>query len=826
MKTLHSERFSSKVITLAVQGVLVAMFAVPLSVFAQEEGSEEVTALTQPINSVEIGAESIPKDAAKFGEYNGLDKKGAYLIGNFSMRGGDAYNAYNGGSGTNRWELKGTDLGTTSRELSGNVSDQGKWSFGIDYDELRHNITNSYQTPFQGSMGGNNFILPTSFGSISTTALGPGPITTARGSNILTPVQQAAFNTPDVYSQRDNAKFNAAYTIDQQWDVKFDFSHLKQSGAKLQGVAGDQVNGVTTATVSPAGQTPLVIMMPTNYITDTLNLALNWAGDKGYATASYFGSFFRDDYNSVSFSNPFVKTVAGTAGTTASLQDTISTMPSNSLNQLNLTGGYNFTSATKLVGGLSYGRNTQNDAYSVSGLMAPGFSLSSLDGLIVSTHADVKLTNQASKDLELSASLKYNERDNQTASNAYQFYTINSAATVNQIQTSVNAPMSNSKTQFDLGGDYRIDKNQKINLSYGYEEIKRWCSGVVYPLVTPTTTSTAPVVGNPTGFVPYTATGCAEVPDSKENKIAATYKLKATDALNFNAGYGYADRIADINPLFYNPMQTTGTAAQGAVGSGYEIPGFMAYMDASRKEQILKGGVNWQANEKLSLGFNGRYTFDKYDSTYGVQNGNSWSLNLDATYASNENSSFSAYATTQNKSRDLTNLQSLTATVTNGTTNTALKPVLQVPAGGTWTNKLNENDMTLGLGAKQDGLMGGKLDLTGDLTYSLDKTSYGTQLNYASVDFNGNTCYSAFYMTCGDLPDIKSEMLQLKFTGSYKVDKVSKIKVGYMFQHLISNDYLYNAYQYGSTPTTLLPTNQQAPTYSTNVVSVSFIHTF
>ena len=42
---------------------------------------------------------------------------------------------------------------------------------------------------------------------------------------------------------------------------------------------------------------------------------------------------------------------------------TLSTAPDNQLHQLNLAGGYSFTSATKLVGGLSYGRNTQNESF-------------------------------------------------------------------------------------------------------------------------------------------------------------------------------------------------------------------------------------------------------------------------------------------------------------------------------------------------------------------------------------------------------------------------------------------------------------------------------
>jgi MtrB/PioB family decaheme-associated outer membrane protein len=844
MKTNKNVFVVSK-LTMAVQGALVAMLAMPMGVFADDY---DAATLTHPTNSVEIGAEYVPKDSAKFGEYNGLNKKGVDAVGNFSARGGDAYDAYTGGSGTNRWEIKGTDLGTTSRELSGSVNNQGKWSVGIGYDELRHNTSDTYQTPFQGSVGGNNFTLPSNFGVIGTgtgskptipagspylPAAGKTAFQTAPGSNLLTAAQLAAFNTPDVHNDRDNTKFNASYIYDSNWNVKFDFNHLAQSGAKLQGVGGDQTNGnINGAAAFFAGQTPMVIMTPTNYTTDTFNLALNWAGDKGYATASYYGSIFKDGYNSVSFNNPFYNSTAvintGTLGpfattTTPYGNDAISTMPSNNFNQLNLTGGYSFTSATKLVGGISYARNTQNDSYSQQDSLAVSVPQSSLNGLVVTTHADLKLTNQTTKDLLLSASLKYNQRDNQTASNpnGYSYYTIQQTPILNNTTaaTSVNIPMSNQKTQLDLEGDYRIDKKQKLNLSYGYEQIKRSCNGVTYPQSQP-----SQVAGNAYNYgLPfYTASTCAEVPDSTENKIAVKYMLKTSNDLNFNAGYGYANRNSTINQYFYNPMQVSG-ATSSPYPEGYEVPGFVAYFQSSRTEQVVKAGVNWQANEQWSLGLNGRYTDDAYHATYGVQGGHSGSVNLDATYSKDENSSFSAFATQQYSSRDMTNLQNPAGTVAAAASATALSK----PAGiATWSNNLTENDLTIGLGAKQGGLLGGKLALSGDLTYSLGKTEYGTQFNYAAATTGGFTCSSAYFETCGSLPTIQNEMLKLKLVGSYKLDKTSNIKVGYLYQHLKSTDYMYNGYQYGSTPSSLLPTNQQAPSYTVNVVSASYVHSF
>jgi MtrB/PioB family decaheme-associated outer membrane protein len=422
----------------------------------------------------------------------------------------------------------------------------------------------------------------------------------------------------------------------------------------------------------------------------------------------------------------------------------------------------------------------------------------------------MKLINQTTKDLVLSGGLKYNQRDNRTASSSYQFNTINEAAG-SAVGVSVNAPMSNKKTQLELAGDYRIDKNQKLNLSIEQERIKRWCNNAAANNMQGTLN--IPYNGPWT----YSAATCAQVPDSKENKLAANYKLKVTEDVNVSAGYGYSRRTSTISPSFYNPMQALGG---GAGGEGFEVAGFMAYFQASRKEQLLKGGVNWQANDKLTVTLNGRYTDDKYDATYGVQKGNSWSLNLDSTYSYDDTGSFSAYLTSQNMSRDMTNLQGAAPTVT------ATANVLGIPHGATWTNKLKENDLTIGLGTKKNGLMGGKFELAGDLTYSVGKTGYGTQLNYSAPTTGLLTCSSPQFQTCGDLPDIKNTMLQLKLGGSYKLDKASSIRLGYLYQHLKSTDFYYTPLQYGATPTTMLPTNQQAPSYSVNVVTATYLYNF
>jgi len=147
-------------------------------------------------------------------------------------------------------------------------------------------------------------------------------------------------------------------------------------------------------------------------------------------------------------------------------------------------------------------------------------------------------------------------------------------------------------------------------------------------------------------------------------------------------------------------------------------------------------------------------------------------------------------------------------------------------SGATWTNKMKDRDTTVGLTVKQGGLMGGKLDFVGDFTYSLGKTSYATGLNFFTTTTGGLTCADPTIFTCVALPDIKSTMSQFKLTGNYRIDKTSKVSVGYLYRRLRNDDFYYNGLQTGFTPTSVLPTNQQAPNYNVNVIWASYSYSF
>lgn len=820
----------NNILALAVQSALLVMFALPMIAVAEGSVDEETAALTHPTNSVEVGASNMSRDSAKFGEYNGLDKSGAYGIANINLRGGKAYDD---SDSVMRWQIRAIDLGTTSREVGASASNQGQWSIGVNFDELRHNITDSYQTPYQGSMGGNSFTLPRDFNSIDTTANGDsskygGVVGIKPGT---TNMSTTAFRNVDIHTTRENTSINASYTFDPQWDIKLDVNHLKQTGAKLMAFAtATGISGSSTG-LNILGETISILPNPTNYTTDTVNLALNWTGDKGHLNASYFGSYFRNAYDRVTFETFASSTNNASGAPIAQVRaiQTMSTAPDNDFHQFNFTGGYSFTPKTKLVGGLSYGRNTQNDGFAYdAGMMATTSPRSSLDGVVVTTHADMKLIDQTFKKLALSAGFKYDERDNQTTSNIYSALAVDGS----HPYLYPNTPLSNRKTQYELAADYRLTSDQHIRLAYSRENVQRWCESYAV---------------NST----YTAgTSCVVAAASNDDKLSAIYKLNATEDVKLNVGYTFSDRNTDSNPLARAAMisklgnatltNTTGSSTALGLNAG-DFLGFYPFFDATRRQQMAKAGVDWQVSEKLSMGLNGRYTDDKYyDSTYGVQDGNSWSLNLDTSYNYSQNGSITAYLTKEHRERGMTNLQSIAAITSSGSS-TSYSSMAKVagPTGAgayTWTNNLKDNDVTFGLSAKQGGLLAGKIQLAGDVSYSLGKTGYDTQLNYTDRLTGGYTgtpsagigltCANPLVGECGSVPDITNRLIRIKLNGDYTVNKNSKVNLGYIYQHLNSNDYFYSGYQYGSTPTALMPTNQQSGSYSVNVVSATYIYTF
>jgi len=805
-----------RIVKFRLSALSLAMISAVASMYAYAD-DEEAAALMNPTSTVTVEEIYVSQGSQKFGEYNGLNKQGGYVNGNLNIRGGDAYKG-NAAGGTQRWSVIGTDLGLTDRSASAGYSDQGNWGAQVGYDALQHNLAPGYQTPYQGQMGGNGWTLPSNFGPNGV--LTPYPSATQLGTTTgLTQTQKNAIQNLEVYSTRQNTSFSASKIIDPSLNVTFDFNHLDQSGAKLMGFVSSGLGGTSyqtkngtdgTAAYLNGGEKTSILPNPTNYQTDTVNLALNWQGEKARLTGSYFGSFFRDAYNGVSF-----QTWNNTMPT-----QTMSTAPSNQMQQLNLGGGYDFSSKTKLAGNLSFGRNTQNSTSSVDPYMMNG-NTPAFNGLVNTSHIDLKLTDKTIQDLSLAGGYKFDQRNNLTQSNIYNFnqiaqyssngngtgYTPFTNAGGQTSAFSPNTPLSIRNSQIDLGGEYKVTKDQKASFNYTNLQTARWCNQYAVGSTGTPPAGTAYYYNFPAGA------DCVTANYSRSNVANVGYKIKASDTFDVKLNYIYDIRKTTYNQNAITAVDVSGTSGKNVnnvpVNQGFlpgqnggDYIGYQPFFEASRNQQVMKLRANWHADEKTTLGLTGKYTSATYpNSTYGVQNSNGWNLSLDAAYQYAEEGIVTAYAVQQNGQRNLMNYTS------TGT--------------GTWMNSLEQHDTTLGMGVNHGGLFSGKLNLKGDVTYSLGQSFYNT-----SPGSNTSSSYTYANGSYGAPPAIRNDLVAIKLGGIYQIDKRSKVGLQYMYQRLLSTDYYYNGLQTGYTPSSVMPTNQNSGSYNVNVITVGYNYSF
>ena len=117
--------------------------------------AQTVQEATTPTSTVEVGAGVTTDGSYKAGEYNGLQNKGLFGIGQLDFRGGGAFDSDN----AMRWRIKGSDLGLDTRSINAEFGKQGTYRVFGGYDELRRNRSDTYQTPYNGA-GTNVLTLP------------------------------------------------------------------------------------------------------------------------------------------------------------------------------------------------------------------------------------------------------------------------------------------------------------------------------------------------------------------------------------------------------------------------------------------------------------------------------------------------------------------------------------------------------------------------------------------------------------------------------------------------------------------------------------------
>jgi MtrB/PioB family decaheme-associated outer membrane protein len=745
--------------------------------------------LTQPKNSLEIGlgGTGAGRYSAKANEYSGLRSTHEYVIGHLDLRGGGSYD----GDDTTRWSLSGSKLGTQSPEIGISYAVQGRFRLRLSFDQLLRNTSDSYQTPYQGA-GTERFTLPANWkpplvpqlSATARDARGLAPEVTGTSaivggtvrapvpavSNAIQAADLPAFQKVDLFTRRARYGIGFDQQIDTNWSLSAGITHEHKDGLKA-----------TPVHTSVTGDASAVLPAPIDQDDDQLHLGVAYTGAKFQFALDYEGSSFRNNVHELIWDYWSSAPVASGPGSS-------STPPSNLFNKLSLSGSYRVADATKLVGNLAYSRGTQNDPYAQdasSVATSPVVPVSSAHAEVVNESASLRALHKLSPDLGLTATYKYDLRDNRTPVNTYVYNDNNSTPAGTSpfasailfpgadltkfgtlININANTPYSRRSNQIALEGDYKLTPDQHLKGGWQTQKIDRYCTG--------------------------SWINCADAPHSTEHTLhgdwfgelgesvsarfgASTARRKVTyDENAFLAVVPMARQTLDPTTAGY-PAGTTAYDALVALGlTGYgpvsgrlpvggalaafyftnnsalrqlyygnhnrfsELLGLRRYNQAQRQRDKLHSSVDWQASERLTLQGGIEFDDDRYtDSVYGLERMNSWAVNLDGHYAVADDLSIGLFGSYEGR-----RVRTAGNTYVDNATPTAAQAA-QTVVGGCYANNgdrlsnakidpcLNwatrSVDLTATVGANftVSRLMAGKLDLSGSAVYSQARMGVG-----------------------------------------------------------------------------------------------------
>lgn len=405
----------------------------PFDLSLAETGDWECEACPQDtgwFGEAGAGLGNVSESSAKFGEYNGLDDDGLFLIG-------DGFVQWRGEEGR-FLDLSADSLGLDSRKVRAEGGERGSYSTFVEYQGIPHNLSDSAETPFRG-VGTGRLTLPGGW----TRAGSPAGMTDL--DNSLRPV--------DIGVDRTRAAAGARWFQSTAWDYAIEVQREEREGTLPLG------GSFLTRTA--------LLPEPVEYTTDRFEARAAYQGDDFNASFGYYGSVFRNDYDALTWDNPYTPLLAGAE------QGQMALPPDNDFHQLTFTGNYRINSDTRTVFMASAGRGRQNESFlrpTVNDQLDPGaLPRGSLDGEVDTRNLMGRLTYRPWSPLRLKAEFRWNERDNSTPVDAWPIV----ATDVFSKGTRSNYPYSHEGRESKVQGKWRIDDSVRVGFGAARDTTER-----------------------------------------------------------------------------------------------------------------------------------------------------------------------------------------------------------------------------------------------------------------------------------------------------------------------------------------------------------------
>ena len=378
---------------------------------------------------VSVGATQVSDDAARFGNGSGYDEEGTYANV-------DGQGRYDGNGKQLRWYAE--DLGLDSRTLIIEGGKQGTFDLALAYSELPYRLFDSTSTIF--TQAGNELLVPGGWVA--------GPVTSE-----FTQLDSSLF-AQNIGTDRQTLEFGGRFIASQNFSLYADYRRQQRDG-----VAAKSASFYTVAAYLPR---------PIDDYTDEVEAGVSYASGDFNVALAYFGSYYRNDLDSLTWDNPYVPFAGAERGQLA-------LEPDNDFHQVSVSGGY-FAEAmnTTIVFSAAVGEGEQTQSllpYTInSTLVTSPLPVSALDGKVDTNNFALTITSRPFDKARVKLSYRSDERDNQTPVSAWSGV-ITDIGNTGEIEN--NVPYSFDRRRLSLSASYRLWDSVKISGGYDRTELDR-----------------------------------------------------------------------------------------------------------------------------------------------------------------------------------------------------------------------------------------------------------------------------------------------------------------------------------------------------------------
>jgi MtrB/PioB family decaheme-associated outer membrane protein len=378
---------------------------------------------------IEAGPAFVTDDAYNFGDFTGLDEKDAYLFSNFfgRYRNNDAHYVI----------FEGYTRSKDAMALFLKGGKQSLYEVRASYQAIPRRLFDTTVTPFTGN-GTDTLQLPGTWVRAPNT----GSMTDLANSQIPVNIGWDW----DVYGLGFDLK------LSQQWKFTTDYTRRERKGMKRS--AGSFFFNAAE------------MVAPVDYNTDNLEMALSFSADKWQASLTYFGSVFKNTNESLTWDNPYTSGAGADKGQLA-------LPPDNESHQLSLAGSLLLPARTTLNGQLSIGHMTQNAdllPFTLNpGLVTP-LPTNSTNAAVDTINLNLRAVTSPWRKLTLEGELRYNDFDNETPINSYNYVVTDSAQALNAVPSSA---YDYKRREIKLRGEYRLTGKTRLYAGLDTERFDR-----------------------------------------------------------------------------------------------------------------------------------------------------------------------------------------------------------------------------------------------------------------------------------------------------------------------------------------------------------------